>query len=170
MAARPYLTPDQLATWRAFLTAHARVLAALDRQLAASGVKLDLREYDLLVHLAEAGAQGLRLRDLAGRLLINRSNVTRRIEELDRRGLVARRPDPADRRGVIATLTPTGRRALARAARVHLPGVRALVFGGEPVDLEEVRRFLQQIAAACGEPPSPHSAYRERPQATRSST
>lgn len=146
MAARAHLTADELETWRAFLEAHARVIAALDRQLAESGCDLDLREYDLLVHLAETGDEGMRLRDLAQRALISRSNVTRRVEDLDRRGLVARNPDPRDGRGVIASITPNGRRALRRAASVHLPGVKALVFGGEPQDLETVRRFLARIA------------------------
>jgi DNA-binding MarR family transcriptional regulator len=140
------LTDDELATWRALLEAHARAVAALDRQLAESGCGLGLREYDLLVHLAEAGPQGLRLRDLAERALISRSNVTRRVEDLDRRGLVHRDPDPRDGRGVIASLTPAGHRALRRAAAVHLPGVKSLVFRSPGPDLAAIRRFLDQIA------------------------
>jgi len=88
-----------MATWRAFLAAHAHAVAALDRALRRSGCGLDLREYDLLVQLAEAGAAGLRLRDLAERLLINRSNVTRRVDDLAARGLVERCGAPDDARG-----------------------------------------------------------------------
>ena len=152
VATDTHLTPDELATWRTFLEAHARAVAALDRQLTAAGCELDLREYDLLVHLAEAGRAGLRLRGLAARSLISRSNVTRRIEALARRGLVERRPDPEDGRGVIAALTPAGRRALRHAAAVHLPGVKSLVFGTKGLDLAVVRRFLDQVAqnAECG--------------------
>src|SRR6266511_217106 len=146
MATHPHPTPDELATWRAFLEAHARAVAALDRQLAESGCGLDLREYDLLVHLAEAAPAGLRLRDLADRALVSRSNVTRRLEALDQRGLARRRPDPDDGRGVIATLTPAGRRALRRAAVVHLAGVKALVFSGQDVDLTALQRFLNAMA------------------------
>lgn len=146
MASEAHLSPDELRTWRAFLEAHARATAALDRQLAASGCDLDLREYDLLVHLEEAGAEGLRLRDLAERALINPSNVTRRLEALAARGLVERSRDTKDARGVIAMLTPTGRRALRRAASVHLPGVKALVFSDQELDLAAVRCFLGQIA------------------------
>jgi DNA-binding MarR family transcriptional regulator len=145
MTRRAHPTAEELATWRALLEAHARAAAALDRQLAEAGCDLDLREYDLLVHLDEAAPGGLRPRDLAKRTLISRSNVTRRLEALDRRGLVQRRPDPEDGRGVIATLTPAGRRALRRAAAVHLAGVKALVFPSRDVDLAMVRRFLEQI-------------------------
>ena len=137
---------EELATWRALLEAHARALAALDHQLAASGCDLDLREYDLLVHLSEAGEAGMRLRDLAARALISRSNVTRRAEALAARDFIERRADPEDGRGVIAVLTATGRRALRRAASVHLPGIKTLVFADPDTDLTAVRRFLNQIA------------------------
>jgi len=140
------LSREELHTWRAFLEAHARVTAALDRQFTASGCELDLREYDLLVHLEEAGPDGLRLRDLANRALINPSNVTRRLEGLAARGLVERIRDPRDARGIVATLTPAGRRALRRAAAVHLPGVKALVYRDRLTDLTAVRCFLDQIA------------------------
>lgn len=156
MDREPRLSPEQLALWRAFLEAHARAVAALDRDLAQSGCGLDLREYDLLVHIAEAEA-GLRLRDLAERALISRSNVTRRIERLAQRGLVQRLPDPEDGRGVIAQLTPAGRQALRRAAAVHLPAVRARVFAGAPTDLAPVRRFLDGIARD-----TPPAAYTDR--------
>ncbi len=122
----------------------------LDRRLRDSGCGLDLREYDLLVHLAEASKQseaGLRLRDLAARVLLNPSNVTRRLEALARRGLVERRPDPRDGRGVIAFLTPAGRQMLRRTAQIHLPDVQELVFREAGSNLEEIRDFLEQIAA-----------------------
>ena len=148
------LSAEELQTWRGFLEAHARAMALLDRALAESGCALDLREYDLLVHLSEAGAAGLRLRDLAARALINRSNVTRRVETLVERGFVQRRADPADGRGVIAVLTPSGRQALRRAAAVHIPSVKRLVFHDPDLDLAAVRRFFDGICAggsAAGE-------------------
>ncbi len=148
---RAHPDPHELRTWRAFLEAHARVTSELDRRLRESGCGLDLREYDLLVHLAEAAAlpdAGLRLRDLAARVLLNPSNVTRRLEGLAQRGLVERRPDPSDGRGVIAVLTPAGRRILRRTASVHLPDVKELVFRTPDSDLDEVGRFLEQIATS----------------------
>src|SRR5207302_1054098 len=111
-------TPAELEVWRLFLEAHALAVAALDRDLMNAGCRLDLREYDLLVALAAAGSEGVRLRNLADHLLINRSNVTRRIDALTGRGLVERRPDPEDGRGVVAVVTVAGTRALRRAATV----------------------------------------------------
>jgi DNA-binding MarR family transcriptional regulator len=141
------LSAQEMATWRAFLAAHAHAVAALDRALRRSGCGLDLREYDLLVQLAEAGAAGLRLRDLAERLLINRSNVTRRVDDLAARGLVERCGAPDDARGVIARLTPAGRAKLRRAAVVHIPGVKALAFGEPEIDHAALQRFFAGICA-----------------------
>lgn len=149
------LSPEELATWREFLEAHARAVAALDRQLANAGSALDLRDYDLLVQLSEADSDGLRLHILAERLLIHRSNCTRRVETLSRRGLVERRPDPDDARGVIARLTQTGREELRRAAAVHLAGVKALVFEHNTADLAQVRRFLHGVQGNHMPPPEP---------------
>lgn len=149
MSADDHLSADELATWRTFLEAHARAMVTLDRELAEAGCGLDLREYDLLVQLSEAGPEGLRLRDLAARMLISRSNVTRRVEALAARGLVERRPDPVDGRGVIAVLTPEGRRVLRRAAAVHLRGVKRIAFSAPDLDLAPVRRFLDAIAEEC---------------------
>jgi DNA-binding MarR family transcriptional regulator len=154
------LSAEEAATWRGFLEAHARAVAQLDRALAESGCALDLREYDLLVHLNEAGAGGLRLRDLAARALINRSNVTRRVETLVGRGFVERLADPADGRGVIARLTPVGRQTLRRAAAVHIPDVKRLVFHDSSIDLAMVRRFFDDIRAGSSD------AANETPAAT----
>jgi DNA-binding MarR family transcriptional regulator len=144
------LSGQELAVWRGFLEAHARAMTLLDRALSDAGCGLDLREYDLLVHLDEAGEAGLRLRDLAARALINRSNVTRRVESLAGRGLVARAADPEDGRGVIARLTPAGRQALRRAAAVHIPSVKQLVFRDPTIDFDAVQRFF---AGICAEQP-----------------
>jgi DNA-binding MarR family transcriptional regulator len=146
---RDRLNAEEAATWRGFLEAHARAMALLDRSLAASGSALDLREYDLLVQLNEAGDDGLRLRDLATRVLINRSNVTRRVESLVGRGFVERLADPADGRGVIARLTPAGRQALRRAAAVHIPDVKRIVFRDPDLDLPALQRFFESVRASC---------------------
>jgi len=147
------LSPQEMTTWRAFLAAHARAVVALDRALRRSGCGLDLRDYDLLAQLAEAGDGGLRLRDLAERLLINHSNVTRRVDDLVERGLVKRCGAPDDARGVIACLTPAGRAKLRRAAVVHLPGIKALAFSDPEIDHAALQRFFTGICtrAACDE-------------------
>ena len=58
--------PEQLA-WRGFLHAHDALWKALERGLEADG--LNLPAYELLTTLEEAGEGGVRMSDLAARLL-----------------------------------------------------------------------------------------------------
>jgi DNA-binding MarR family transcriptional regulator len=62
--------------------------------------------------------------DLAGRLHLSPSGMTRRIDGLVRAGLVERRQCPTDRRGSNAVITETGVQALRSAAPTHVRGVR----------------------------------------------
>lgn len=63
-----------------------------------------------------AAEEGLRLKDIAGRLRIAPRSATEVIDQLEAKGLVERRPDPADRRATRIKLTPEG---LALRDEVH---------------------------------------------------
>ena len=138
LSARP--SADELAVWRYFLRAHARVIRVLEAELAAVG-ELSLPCYDVLVQLAEAPDRRLRMTELADRVLLSRSGLTRLVDRLARDGLVRREPCPADARGLYAVLTDTGVDRLRDASRVHLAGV----------DRHFVRRFSQQELTVLGQ-------------------
>jgi len=53
--------------------------------------------------------------DVASLLAMDRTTLTAALKPLQRRGLVKVTPHPADRRGRLLTLTPKGKRLLARA-------------------------------------------------------
>jgi DNA-binding MarR family transcriptional regulator len=120
MPARP--DPQRLDAWRAFLRAHAVLTDTLDRELQAER-DLPLAWYDVLLNLVEADGHQLRMRDLADRVMLSRSGLTRLVDRMATAGLVSRRPDPDDRRGTLACLTDAGMQTLRRAAPVHLRGV-----------------------------------------------
>lgn len=118
-----WLTDAQQKVWRQLLAVQSRVLDRLDEELRlAHG--LTLGDYGVLVHLSEAGPEGLRMSDLAVRSLLSRSGLTRRVDALARNGLVERRACPADGRGALAILTPAGAEKLSEAAPTHVAGVR----------------------------------------------
>ncbi len=121
MPARP--DPQRLEAWRTFLRAHAVLTDTLDRELQAER-GLPLAWYDVLLSLAEADDSRLRMHDLADRVMLSRSGLTRLVDRMAAGGLVSRRPDPDDRRGTLACLTEEGMRTLRRAAPVHLRGVQ----------------------------------------------
>jgi DNA-binding MarR family transcriptional regulator len=113
---------SRLAAWTTFLRAHARVVRELERELQTDQ-DLALTDYDVLVQLAAAPERRLRMSDLADRLLLSRSGVTRLVDRLVADGLVERVVCEDDRRGQWAALTDAGRDRLRRAAPTHLRGV-----------------------------------------------
>jgi DNA-binding MarR family transcriptional regulator len=137
-----------LTVWRHLLQYHRRTVHALDEELrAARG--LDLDEYDVLVQLAEAPPEGMRMGDLAAATLIARSSCTRLVDRLVRAGLVQRSSDRGDRRTVVVALTADGRAVLRRAALTHLDGVAARFADRlAPEDVAVLGRILARLDPA----------------------
>ncbi|HEX3337504.1 MAG TPA: MarR family transcriptional regulator [Jatrophihabitans sp.] len=120
--AAPRPSDWRIGIWRSFLYAHANVLRELEREL--SDVGLPLTWYDVLLQLAEAPEHRLRMAELADRVLLSRSGLTRLIDRLQAEGYVRREPAPGDARGTFTVLTKPGIEALRKAAPVHLAGIR----------------------------------------------
>lgn len=119
-----WLDDEEMRAWRGLVEAYAELHAALEADLV-SGFGIDGGDYGVLVHLSEAPDQRLRMCDLAARLHLSPSGLTRRLDGLVKAGFVAREPSSQDRRVTLAVLTDTGRTTLEAAAPVHVAGVRA---------------------------------------------
>ena len=79
---------------------------------------IPMRWYDVLVHLEET-PDGLRMNELAERILYSKSGFTRVVDRLEEAGLVQRvRPDN-DRRSILVVLTDKGRATMEHARRYH---------------------------------------------------
>ena len=118
-----WLTESEQLVWRRLLAVECRLRERLDRELQeAHGMSLG--DYDVLVHLSEAEGGSLRMSELAERLLLSRSGLTRRVDGLVRAGWVERKACPDDGRGSLAVLTPAGFEQLRAAAPTHVSGVR----------------------------------------------
>ena len=138
----------ELGAWRAFLHAGTASALALEAALADTGVSHS--EYDVLLNVASGPRDGLRPTDLALRVLITKSGLTRLLDRLVERGYIERRACPSDRRGHLIVLTPDGRRAFRRAA----PNVvRAIgtIFGDRfsERDIAALRVTCERIATAA---------------------
>jgi len=138
----------ELGAWRAFLRAGAASTLALEAALAETGVSNS--EYDVLVNLASAPRDGLRPTDLAERVLITKSGLTRLLDRLVERGYIDRRPCPSDRRGHLVVLTAAGRRAFRRAAPSVVRAIGA-IFGEHfsERDVAALRAACERIATAA---------------------
>jgi DNA-binding MarR family transcriptional regulator len=121
--ATPRASDWRIGVWRTFLRAHAHAIRELERELPAE-TGTPLGWYDVLLQLAEAPQRRLRMAELADRVLLSRSGLTRLIDRLQAEGLVRREPSPDDARGTFTVLTAEGMARLRAAAPVHLAGIR----------------------------------------------
>lgn len=148
---RPISAHDpRLGPWRSFLQAHARVSRRLDEELRAEH-DLSIAEYDALLNIAEAPGRRIRMRQLAERVVLSKSGVTRLIDRLVDDGLVERSACASDARGAEAVLTDAGLARLRAASRTHLRGIESHFLEIlDPGQLEVVGRALQAVADRAG--------------------
>ena len=123
---RQVLSPQVLSAWLGLLRSHAELTRAMNAQLIAEH-GITLNDYDVMVNLAEAPGGVLRRVDLADRVLLTASGITRLLEGLERAGWVCKRACDADARVTYAVLTDAGYEKLKEAS-AHAPrGHRAHV-------------------------------------------
>ncbi|MFC9941801.1 MarR family transcriptional regulator [Streptomyces pratensis] len=96
--------------WREMLALHARTLGELDRALDRHGLGAsDFEVLDTLAEAAEGGDACLRVQEIASRVHLSQSALSRLVARLERDGLVRRAMCAEDRRGVRVELTDAGR-------------------------------------------------------------
>ncbi|MET8624632.1 MarR family transcriptional regulator [Kitasatospora sp. NPDC004669] len=93
-----------------------------ERRTARAGITATRSDVYLLRALAEAEGPS-RVGDLAARLMVKPSHVTRQIDRLESQHLVARTPDALDRRARRVALTPDGRTLLDRLKQANITGL-----------------------------------------------
>lgn len=118
------LSAQELAAWRGMLQVHARVTQALDAQMRAEH-GMSVSAYEVLMFLGDAPGHRLRMSEIADRVLLSRSGLTRLVDRLAEQGLVTRCAAEDDGRGFYAELTEAGTAKLRDARRTHRAGVRA---------------------------------------------
>jgi len=151
MTGGPALTDEQLRAWRLFLEAHSRITRRLEADLLAER-GLSLATYDVLVQLVEAPDRRLRMSDLADRVLLSRSGLTRLVDRLEAEGLVERHAVGDDGRGTWAVLTDAGWRRLRDATSVHLSGVRDYALGRlDQAEAAELARLMSRMLGSASD-------------------
>ncbi len=148
---RPLSSRDpRLEPWRAFLQAHAQVTRRLDEELRTEH-DLSLAEYDALVVIADSPERRIRMRQLADRVILSKSGVTRLIDRLVADGLVERGTCLVDGRGAEAVLTESGLDRLRRASGTHLRGITDHFLEVlDPADLEVIDRTMRAVTRRVG--------------------
>jgi len=117
------LSDDENNAFTTLVRAHANIVNAVDRELTAEHA-LGLADYDVLSHLALSEDRSLRMTELAKRVLLSPSGLTRRLDGLVKSGYVERKPCPSDGRGLLAYITDAGVEKLQTMTPTHVSGVR----------------------------------------------
>jgi DNA-binding MarR family transcriptional regulator len=135
---------DRLA-WLELQQASALLSGALSRRLEDEA-GMSAAEHDVLWALANAEDRRLTMSDLAGRLMMTRSGVTRLVDRLDRQNWVTRETVPENRRLTYAVLTPSGAKAVRRSAGV-VAAARPPLFDERltDTDVADLRRVLGKL-------------------------
>ena len=114
---------DLYAAWLDLARIYVSTRLELDRAMQReAGIGLAVGE--VLFQLVFAPGQRLRMSDLAHRLNMAQSGITRVVDRLVEDGLVVREIRPSNRRTTDACLTPAGRRAFEGARPVYMQVIR----------------------------------------------
>jgi DNA-binding MarR family transcriptional regulator len=116
------LSAQHLAAWRTFLKAHAILIDYIDHDLVVAKLPA-LSTYDVLIELYEAPEHRLRMHELAERVVLSRSGLTRLVDRLEAEGLLLRDRSGVDRRGAYAVITEKGIAALRRIWPIYARGI-----------------------------------------------
>ena len=137
MSQPKWLTPAEMLAWRGFITTSTDLVNLIAKDLAPYG--LDGGDYQLLAMLSEAPDQKLKMCDLAERLRLSRSGLTRRIDGVLKARYVSQVRDNQDGRVVFAHLTKKGFDLIKKVAPHHLESVRSRMI--DLLSPAEIRAF-----------------------------
>ena len=148
----PNTETNRLEAWISFLRAHAAITRELSAQLLREH-GLTLNDYEVMLHLSRADGWRLRRVDLADRVLLTASGITRLLEGLERSGYVCKETCASDARVSYAKLTDGGHAKLKAASSTHLRGVDELFVSryseSELTTLAELLGRLPLTGADC---------------------
>lgn len=132
-----------------------------DRLMALAGVPLDRAAVALLRQVADS--EPLRPGEIAARLGVEASHVTRTVQQLQKPGYVTRVPDPDDRRAQRIELTDAGRQAITRIREAGVRGMQMALSDWSPEELRQLATLFHRmvddfLAHAVDEEPEPRPA------------
>ncbi len=118
-----WLNSAEMKAWRGFVSTSSDLLNLIARDLEPFGI--DGGDYQLLAMLSEAPDQKLKMCDLAERLRLSRSGLTRRMDGVLKAKYVSQVRDNQDGRVVFAHITKKGFDFIKKVAPHHLESVRS---------------------------------------------
>nr|WSY49219.1 MarR family transcriptional regulator [Streptomyces sp. NBC_00886] len=114
-----------------------------DRLMALAGVPLDRAAVALLRQVADS--EPLRPGELAHRLGVEASHVTRTVQQLQKSGYVTRVPDPDDRRAQRIELTEAGRKAVDSVRDAGARGMQMALSEWSTDELQQLATLFHRM-------------------------
>ncbi|MET7486971.1 MarR family transcriptional regulator [Streptomyces sp. NPDC005538] len=114
-----------------------------DRLMALAGVPLDRAAVALLRQVADS--EPLRPGELAHRLGVEASHVTRTVQQLQKSGYVTRVPDPDDRRAQRIELTEAGQKAVASVRDAGARGMQMALAEWSTDELQQLATLFHRM-------------------------
>ena len=114
-----------------------------DRLMALAGVPLDRAAVALLRQVADSDP--LRPGELAHRLGVEASHVTRTVQQLQKSGYVTRVPDPDDRRAQRIELTEAGRKAVSSVRDAGARGMQMALSEWSTDELQQLATLFHRM-------------------------
>jgi len=130
------------------LNAYIKLARAANSALAYARVGLEdaglsLGQFAVLEALYHVGP--LCLGDLARRILTSGGNLTLVVDNLEKRGLVKRQQEGRDKRFVLATISPAGRRLIARIFPGHARRITEVMGRLSAADQEKLGELCRKL-------------------------
>ena len=145
----PPATDPKARAWALLLSAHARLLQQIEKDLATADLP-PLAWYDVLWELEKADSGRLRMHELAHRIVLSRSNLSRLADRLEEARLITREDSPEDGRGYRLALTRSGRAMRKRMWTVYSEAIERLfaqhVTSGEAQAMAEALARVSKAA------------------------
>jgi DNA-binding MarR family transcriptional regulator len=136
--------------FRTFMSAHALIVGAIDTALAAAELP-PLVWHDVLAVVDTAPDGRMRPHELADRLVISRSGLSRVLDRMEAEQVLRRERCSSDRRGTYAVITDTGRELLARMTPVYRSMVELHFLPHLGGEAESVHEALERVADSARE-------------------
>ena len=138
--------PETPCTCAALRRTARRLTQAYDEAMRPTGLRLT--QYSVLANVARAG--GLSVTDLAERLAMDRTTLTRNLQPLERQGLIRIAPG-TDRRSRAVEITEQGREAYEAALPRWRAAERQFRRTMSQAEAAELRRLLDRALTSAGD-------------------
>jgi DNA-binding MarR family transcriptional regulator len=120
-----------------------------ERVTAAVGAGVDFGGFAMLARIESWGP--LRTSELAERIGLDISTVSRKTADLEGAGLVIRAPDPHDRRAHLLEVTRKGKLMVVRMREVRSALLEETLHGWSTAEIQKLARMLERFASALAE-------------------